>query len=184
MLLLLGLPISVRPQSIITNRPALTDRGHVEDLTYSNSTLGFSYQLPRGFFVIQPFENFPSDSLCLMAADKRNGTPWRDRILLVADTARHSWTISEYPDRLVHGFSAKGHIVVRHETYPLKIAGQNFFLIDFQKTDDGKTVYQVFACTRLKGSVVSWMFTSLDENRVREMATSINTVAFVSEKAP
>jgi hypothetical protein len=72
----------------------------------------------------------------------------------------------------------KLHIVLLRETYPLKIAGHDFFRADFQKTDEGKTVYQAFIATRLKGSLVSWTFTSLNDKEVGEMAASVNTVAF------
>ena len=58
-----------------------------------------------------------------------------------------------------------------------------FFRIDFQKTQEGKTVYQDFVCTRLKDSLISWTFASLNKQRVEEMATSINSVAFAPAKA-
>jgi hypothetical protein len=84
--LLLAIPIVVRPQGgIVTGHVALTDRGHVEDLTYSNATLGFTYQLPQAFFVNPLPDSLPHGSLLLMIADTHNGTPWRDRITLVAD---------------------------------------------------------------------------------------------------
>src|SRR5438309_4941 len=98
MALLVAVPITARPQSIITSRPALTDRGHVEGLTYSNVTLGFTYQLPEGFFVNPLPDNLPLGSLLLMTADTHNRTPSRAaRILVIADAARkYSWTTSGY----------------------------------------------------------------------------------------
>jgi hypothetical protein len=175
--LLLVVPITVRPQSTITNRPALTDRGHVEGLTYSNATLGFSYQLPQGFFVNPLPDNLGPGFLLLMTADAHNGTPWRDRIILISDDAkRYSWTTSEYVTHFVRSMPAKLHVVVLRDTYPLKVAGQDFFGVDYQKTDEGKTVYQTFLCTRLKGSFVSWTFTSLNKKQLGEMTTSVNTI--------
>jgi hypothetical protein len=106
--LLLAVSVIARPQSIITNRPALTDRGHVEGLTYSNATLGFSYQLPQGFFVNPLPDNLPSGSLLLMTADTHNGTPWRDRIVLIADDAgKYSWATSEYVTHFGRSMPAK-----------------------------------------------------------------------------
>jgi hypothetical protein len=177
--LLLAAPIAARPQGIVASRPRLTDRGQVEGLTYSNAALGLRYRLPEGFFVVPLPDNLPAGSLLLMTADKHTGTPWRDRVLLAAaDPGKYSWTTSEYATHFVRSIPAKSHVVVRHETYPLKIAGHDFFRVDFQKTEQGKTLYQVFVCTRLKDSLVSWMFTSLNENQVGELATSINTVTF------
>jgi hypothetical protein len=177
--LLVAVPIAVQPQTTITNRPALTDRGHVEDLTYSNATLGFTYKLPQGFFVNPLPGHLPPGSLLLVIADKHNGTPWRDRILLVADDAEeYSWTTSEYVTHFVRSMPARLHVVLLRQTYLLKIAGQDFFRTDFQKTDEGNTVYQAFVATRLKGSLVSWTFTSLNNKEVGEMAASVNTVAF------
>ena len=177
---MVAVPIAVRPQSTITNRPqALTDQGHLEGLTYSNATLGFTYQLPQGFFVIPLPSHLPPGSLPLVAADKNNGTPWRDRVLLIADDGgKYSWTTSEYVTHFVRSMPAKLHIVLLRETYLLKIAGQDFFRADFQKTDEGKTEYQSFIATRLRGSLVSWTFTSLNNKEVGEMAASVNTVAF------
>jgi len=175
--ILLAVPIIARPQSIVTNRPALTDRGHVERLTYSNATLRFSYQLPQGFFVNPLPDNLPSGSLLLMIADTHNGTPWRDRILLVADDAgKYSWTTSEYVTHFVRSLPAELQIVVLRDTYPLKVSGRDFFGVDYQKTDEGKTVYQTFICTRLKSSFVSWTFTSLNKKQLGELATSVNTI--------
>jgi hypothetical protein len=181
--LLLAIPMAVRPQSIVSSHAALMDRGHVEGLIYSNATLGFSYHLPQGFFVNPLPDIFPSGSLLMMVADKHNGTPWRDRIMLVADDARkYSWTTSEYVTHLVRSMPAQRHVVVLRDTYPLKIAGQDFFRVDFRKTDEGKTMYQAFVCARLKGSLVSWAFISLNEQQVGEMAASINTVALASAR--
>ena len=176
----MAVPIAVQTQSTITNRPALTDRGRIEGLAYSNATLGFTYQLPQGFFVNSLPDHLPPGSLPLLVADKHNGTPWRDRILLVADDAeKYSWTTSEYVTHFVRSMPAKRHVILLRETYPLKIAGQDFFRADFQKTDEGKTVYQAFIVTRLKGSLVSWTFTSLSNKEVGEIAASVNTIAFV-----
>ena len=175
--LLLAVSVIARPQSIITNRPALTDRGHVEGLTYSNATLGFSYQLPQGFLVNPLPDNLPSGSLLLMTADTHNGTPWRDRIVLIADDAgKYSWTTSEYVTHFGRSMPAKLQIVVQRDTYRLKVSGHDFFGVDYQKTDEGKTVYQTFLCTRLKGSFVSWTFTSLNKKQLGELATSVNTI--------
>jgi hypothetical protein len=137
-----------------------------------------------GRFFVNPLpDNLPLGSLLLVIADKHNGTPWRDRITLVADDAgKYSWTTSEYVTHFVRSTPAKLHVVVLRDTYPLKVAGQDFFRVDFQKTDEGKIVYQAFVCTRLKGSLISWTFTSLNENQVGELAASINTVAFVPAK--
>jgi hypothetical protein len=178
--LLLAVPITARTQSIITNRPALTDRGHVEGLAYSNATLGFTYQLPQGFFVIH--DKTPLGSFILTIADKHNGTPWRDRILL-ADSGQYSGTISDYVTRFIRSMPAELHVVVLRDTRRLKVAGRDFFRIDFQKTSEGKIVYQDFVCTRLKGSLVSWTFSSLNQQQVEEMAASINSVAFAPVKA-
>lgn len=175
--LLLAVSIVARPQSIITNRLALTDRGHVEGLTYSNVTLGLSYQLPQGFFVNPLPDNLPSGSLLLTTADTHNGTPWRDRIVLIADDAgKYSWTTSEYVIHFVRSLPAKLQIVVLRDTYALKVSDHNFFGVDYQTTDEGKTVYQTFLCTRLKGFFVSWTFTSLNKKQLGEMATSVNTI--------
>jgi hypothetical protein len=181
--LLLAIPFVVLPQGgIVTDHVALTDRGHVEGLTYSNATLGFTYQLPQGFFVNPLPDNLPHESLLLMIADKHNGTPWRDRVTLVADdTRKYSWNISEYVTHFI-GSTPKIHVVVRRHAYRFDIAGQDFVRADLQKLDGGKTIYEVFVCTRLKGSFVSWMFGSLDEKRVEQMAKSINTFALANAK--
>ena len=181
--LLLTVPVVVRPQGgTVTDHAALTDRGYVEGLTYSNATLGFTYQLPQGFFANPLPDNLPQGSLLLMIADEHNGTPWRDRVTLVADdTRKYSWNTSEYVTHFI-GSPTKPHVVVRRNPYRFHIAGQEFVRADLQKLDEGKAIYEVFVCTRLKGSFVSWMFGSLDEKRVERMAESINTVALTSAK--
>jgi len=177
LVLLLVVPITARAQSTITNRPALTDRGHVEGLNYSNATLGFSYRIPQGFFLNPLPGNLPLGSLLLMIADTHNGTPWRDRIILIADDATgKSWTTSEYVTHFVGSMPPRLNVVVLRDTYPLKVASQEFFGVDYQKTDEGKTVYQSFLCTQLKGYFVSWTFTSLDRKRLGELTTSVNTI--------
>ena len=182
--LLLAIPITGRPQRIITNRPALTDRGHVEGVTYSNTTLGFAYQLPQGFFVNPILDNLPSGSLLLMIADTHTGTPWRDRIILIADDAtKNSQTNSEYVAHFVRSMPATLNTVVLRDTYSLKVAAQEFFGVDYQKTDEGRTVYQTFLCTQLKGYFVSWTFTSLDKKRLRSLTASVNTIVLDASPA-
>jgi hypothetical protein len=178
--LLLAVPMATLAQSTGTNNPAPRDRGEVHGLTYSNAALGFNYQLPQGFFVV-PFD--PSAGpFILTIADKHNGTPWRDRIVLAA-TGQSPSNLSDYAAHFVRALPVGSHVVVLRDTRRLKVAGQDFFRIDFQKTSEGKIMYQDFVCTRLKGSVVSWTFGSLDKQRVEEMAASINSVAFASAKA-
>jgi|GEM_PF-3001200 len=178
--LLLTVPIGVLAQRTDTNNPALTDRGQVNDRTYSNAALGFSYRLPEGF-VVNP-DNLPLAAFILTIADKHNGTPWRDRIVL-ANTGQYSGTTADYVTHFVRSMPAELHVVVLRDTRSLKVAGQDFFRIDFQKTQEGKTVYQDFVCTRLNSSLISWTFTSLDKQRLEEMVASINSVAIASAKA-
>jgi len=73
--------------------------------------------------------------------------------------------------------------VVLRDTYRLRIADQDFFRIDYQRTQEGNIVYQDFVCTRLKGALVSWTFASLNKQQVEQMATSINSVALAPAKA-
>jgi hypothetical protein len=111
-----------------------------------------------------------------MIADTHNGTPWRDRIILIADDAtKNSQTTSEYVTHFVRSMPAKLNTVVLRDTYSLKVAAQEFFGVDYQKTDEGGTLYQTFLCARLKGYFVSWTFTSLDKKRLRELTASVNT---------
>lgn len=178
MWLLLTRAIPAHCQAAISSHPALTDRGYVEGLTYYNAALGFTYQLPEGFFVNPLPDKLPAGSL-LMIADKHNGTPWRDRMLMAADNAaKYSWTTSEYASHVVRSLPGK-RVVVLRETYPLKVAGQDFVRIDYQRIDNGKVLYQSFVCTRLKDSLVSWTFVSLNHEELGKMAASINTVTIV-----
>ncbi len=176
----LAIPIGAAAQRTDTNNAAMTDRGQVNGRTYSNVALGFTYQLPEGF-VFNP-GNLPLGAFILTIADKHNGTPWRDRIVL-ANTGEYSGTISNYVTHFVRSMPTELHVVVLRDTRPLKVAGQDFFRIDFQKTQEGKTVYQDFVCTRLNGSLVSWTFTSLEQQQVEEMVASINSVAIAPPKA-
>jgi hypothetical protein len=122
-------------------------------------------------------DSLPPGSLLLMIADMHNGTPWRDRIILIADDAtKNSGTTSDYVTHFVRSMPAKLNTIVLRDTYPLKIAGQEFFGVDYQKTDEGRTVYQTFLCTRLKGHFVSWTFASLDKKRLGELRTSVSTI--------
>jgi len=84
--LLLAVSVAIQGQSKDTDKPATTDRGQINGLIYSNAKLGFSYQLPQGFLV-NP-DNLPLGHSILMMADKHNGTPFRDRIVLAADTGK------------------------------------------------------------------------------------------------
>jgi hypothetical protein len=177
--LLLAVSIAIQGQS--TDKPATTDGGQINDLTYSNTALGFSYQLPQGYLV-NP-DNLPLAQSILMMADKHNGTPWRDRIVLAADTGKYSGTIADYVTHFAHSMEAYVPTVVLRDTYRLRLADQDFFRIDYQRTQEGKIVYQDFVCTRLKGTLVSWTFTSLNKQQVEEMAKSINSVKFVSAKS-
>lgn len=179
--LLLAMSTAIQAQSTDTDKPATTDRGQINGLAYSNTALGFSYQLPQGFLV-NP-DNVPLGNSILMAADKHNGTPWRDRIVLAADTGKYSGTIADYVTHFAHSMEPYVPTVVLRDTYRFRIADQDFFRIDYQRTQEGKIVYQDFVCTRLKGTMVSWTFASLNKRQVEEIATSINSVAFASAKA-
>ena len=179
--LLLAVSVAIQGQSKETDKPATTDRGQINGLIYSNAKLGFSYQLPQGFLV-NP-DNLPLGHSILMMADKHNGTPFRHRIVLAADTGKYSGTIADYVTHFANSMAAYVPTVVLRDTYRLRIADQDFFRIDYQRTQEGKIVYQDFVCTRLKGALVSWTFTSLNKQQVREMATSISSVAFASAKA-
>jgi hypothetical protein len=179
--LLLAVSTAIQGQSTDTDRPATTDRGQINGLAYSNTALGFSYQLPQGFLV-NP-DNVPLGNSILMVADKHNGTPSRDRIVLAADTGKYSGTIADYVTHFAHSMEPYVPTVVLRDTYRLRIADHDFFRIDYKITQEGKIVYQDFVCTRLKGALVSWTFASPNKRQVGEMATSINSVAFASAKA-
>ena len=77
--LLLAVPTAIHGQSVDTDKSATTDRGQINGLAYSNTALGFSYQLPQGFLV-NP-DNVRLGNSILMVADKHSGTPSRDRIV-------------------------------------------------------------------------------------------------------
>ena len=179
--LLLAVSTAIQGQSTDTDKPATTVRGQINGLAYKNAALGFSYELPQGFLV-NP-DNLPLGNSILMEADKHNGTPSRDRIVLAADKGKYSGTVADYVTHFAHSMEPYVPTVVLRDTYRLRIAGQEFFRIDYQRTQEGKIVYQDFVCTRLKGALVSWTFASLNKRQVEEMATSINSFAFASAKA-
>lgn len=179
--LLLAVSTAIQGQSTDADKPATTVRGQINGLAYSNTALGFSYQLPQGFLV-NP-DKVPLGNSILMEADKDNGTPSRDRIVLAADTGKYSGTVADYVTHFAHSMEPYVPTVVLRDTYRLRIADQNFFRIDYQRTQEGTIVYQDFVCTRLKGALVSWTFTSLNKRQVEEMAKSINSVAVASAKA-
>jgi hypothetical protein len=166
-------------QNIGTNTSDLRDRGEVDGLAYSNEPLGFSYQLPQGF-VVNP--NLLVGSLILTVADRVNRTPWRDRIAL-ADSGQYSGRITEYVAHYMRGVAvSERHLLVLRDTRLLKVAGQEFFRIDFQIASEGEIEYQDFVCTRVKGPLVAWTFFSHNKQQVAEMAASINSVTFASAK--
>ena len=179
--LMLAVSIAIQGQSTDTSKRATTDRGKIKGRTYSNTTLGFSYQLPQGFLV-NPDKLTLGDSI-LMVADKHNGTPSPDRILLAEDTGKYSGAIADYVTHFAHSMEPYVPTVVMRDTCRLRIADQDFFGIDYRTTQEGKVVYRDFLCTRLKGALVSWTFSSLSKQQVEEMATSINSVALSSAKA-
>ncbi len=64
------------------------------------------------------------------------------------------------------------------ESYRLQIAGADFFRADFEKTEEGKTIYEAFICARRKGSFVSWSFVSLSPAALEQIASSVQSVSF------
>jgi hypothetical protein len=171
--LLLAASIATRSQSTDVNKPTLTDRGQVTGLTYSNATLGFSYQFSQGFLV-NP-DNLPLGAFILAISDKHNGTPWRDRIV-PADSGKYSGATSDY---VTHFARSMPNIVVLRETRSFKVTGRDFFV------SISRRLRKVRPCIRTlyADSLVSWAFASLNKQQAEEMATSINSVAFASAKA-
>src|SRR4051812_29349525 len=70
----------------------------VVDGTYVNGALGFSYSLPSLDWYVNEAEGpsaaggakpLPGGSLLLLVADRHTGTPYRDRLLLIAEDRSH-----------------------------------------------------------------------------------------------
>ena len=70
-------------------------------------------------------DNLPLGSFLMTIADKHNGTPWRDRIVLAAGSGKYSGTTS---DCVTHFAHSRPKVVVLRETRSLKVAGRHFFV--------------------------------------------------------
>jgi len=180
-LCLATLATAQQPQGGGAEHSAQPYRGRIAGRIYSNDSLGLTYQLPEGFFVNSDLpDRMQTGSLLLMIADQHTGRPLRDRVIMVADdAARYTWTTKEYVTKYVRAKPQRLNVTVLREAYPIQVAGQEFYRVDYKKTEEGKTGYETFVCVRRKGFFVSWTFVSFSqEEEVDQMAGSIQTVSF------
>ena len=181
LLLLLSLPTGAQQsRGVIINHPTLADHGRVDGRIYSNNSLGLTYELPDGFFVNSNADDSMSGAnVLLMVADQHTDRPWKNRLVMVAtDAAQFAWTTEKFVAEFVTKIPAKLHVVVRRDTYRLEVGGEEFYRVDYQKTDEGKTLYESFICVRQKGFFISWTFVSLSAEEIDQIASSIKTVSF------
>jgi hypothetical protein len=161
---------------------AAPERGRVTGQTYNNDQLGVTYQLPDDFLVAPDIEDtLPGGSFLLLIADQHTGRPWKNRLLLVADDARKyrsDLTTSEYVAKYIRAKKRDLHAEILRDGYRLEIAGKEFYRADYRKVDGGVPMYETFACTRLKGYLLSWTFASTSQEELAQMASSIQTVSF------
>jgi hypothetical protein len=159
---------------------AQLDRGQVAGGTYTNDSLGLTYQMPDGFFVNSDLANtLPAGSSPLLIADQHTGRPWKNRLVLIADNARKyksSLATEEYVSNFVAAMPPNLHVEIEHHTHLIEIAGGQFWRADYRKVENGLEIYQAFICIRLKGFLVSWTFTSTSQQELEQLADSIKTV--------
>jgi hypothetical protein len=156
------------------------ESGQVAGRTYTNDSLGLTYQMPDGFLVNPDLANtLPAGSFPLLIADQHTGRPWKNRLVLIADEARKyksSMATEEYVSNFVAGMPRSLHVEIVHRTHLIEIAGRQFWRADYTKIDSGVELYQAFICTRLKGFLISWTFTSTSQQELERLADSIKTV--------
>jgi hypothetical protein len=100
-------------------------------------------------------------------------------VILVADDAeKYSWTTKEYVTKYVHAKPRTLNVIVLRDAYSVGGAGQEFYRVDYKRTDEGKAVYESFVCVRRKGFLISWTFVSLSHEELEQIAGSIQTVSF------
>ena len=98
--------------------------------------------------------------------------------MAATDAALYSWTTEQFVTKYVAAKPAKLHIVILRDVYRLTAAGQELLRIDYQKTEQGRIVYESFVCLRRKGFFVSWTFVSLSPDEVNQIADSVKTASF------
>jgi hypothetical protein len=156
------------------------ERGQVAGRTYTNDSLGLTYQMPDGFFVNPDLANtLPAGSFPLLIADQHTGRPWKNRLVLIADETRKyksSLATEEYVSNFVAAMPRNLHVEIVHHTHLIEIAGKQFWRADYTKIDSGLELYQAFICVRLKGFLISWTFTSTSQQELEQLADSIKTV--------
>jgi hypothetical protein len=164
----------------VQQRDPQLERGQVAGRTYTNDSFGLTYQIPDGFLVNPDLVNpLPAGSFRLLIADQHTGRPWKNRLVLIADEAKKyksSIATEEYVSNFVAGMPRSLHVEIVHRTHLIEIAGRQFWRADYTKIDSGVKLYQAFICTRLKGFLISWTFTSTSQQELERLADSIKTV--------
>jgi TonB family protein len=184
----------VAPSQVLGQSPSLED-GHVSDHTYENAFLGFSYPLPRGWYVNaematdsqgRPKHLTSSSALLLVADQHRPDGGYKNRLLIVADNAiayQPNLTVNEYVSKVVSATARKPGVALTHATFPAIFAGRHFYRANYSESGNGIVAFKTFVCTKVRGYFLSWTF--VVPNSPEELEQLVNSLQRVSfQRAP
>ena len=165
--------------------------GRVVDQAYINSFIGFSYPLPEGFYdntgesLASHAGESPNGIFYLLVADRSTTGRSRNRVLLVAEDARHyqpGFAVKDYVAKMAGALSGHG-LAASAELSPVQFGSQEFYRTDFHQDANGVVLYKAFVATLVHGYFLSWTFTTTSQPQVDELVDSLQKLTFATGEA-
>jgi Gram-negative bacterial TonB protein C-terminal len=156
-------------------------RGVFEATTYKNDELGITFPLPPGYYFLQkPERSFLQGTYVLFIADAHTGRSFRNRILLLADSAnRYTMSLKDYTNKMVNAASRlPGNRVVR-EPMPLVLGGKRWYRADYDERVDNIALHKSLVCGERRGFVLGWTFVAGSQQELNEQVASLAHIGFI-----
>src|SRR5581483_8926967 len=167
--------------------PSVADAGALDGSTYTNRLLDFSFALPTGWEPRQDLAHELRDgSFVLLVADRENETPYRDRLLIIADIAARypSLSLSGYVHKLAESWHTQGSEIL-HQGLDEDVGSQHFYRVDYADPSGPAVLYKTFIATQRRGFFLSWTFVVQRKEQLTELVQSLHhSVVFRGENTP
>lgn len=190
LLVLLAYPVTFgQDRSNTTTSGVLNpENGTIINNLYRNEILGFSYPMPEGWYVSLD-DNHGSQvtgkylqggGLLLLMADQHTGGPFRNRLLIIADSATkyHGLSVEAYVDKVVRAQTNKLGMQLIRDVFAVDLAGRHFYRADYDENFGGGATRKTFICTELNGYLLSWTFVTGSEEDLEAAVSSLQRISF------
>jgi len=183
--LLCATPLVNCQQSTKSNTAPKPDNGSFVQNTYRNDFFGFSYPLPGEWHKSRVVPDaLPSGAYYLFIGDRDTGHSLLDRVMVVADSEsynRPGLSTQEYLWAFIRAQIRNESAEIIREPSSFVSGGSDFYRADYERAENGITIYISMVCIKRNSYWLSWNFVTPSQ---RDLDDAVNTLQHISFDPP